>query len=233
MLDKYDGGREGKRAAAKARPGLEKAAPRQRSADAGRAGTSTKAAAGRPDTGAQADPRPRPRDGSGAADTGSASTQQRRAAEARSCTDDLRGDLDGSRSAPAWSDLTGGCATGTGDRIVLTATTAGPLPSRMPDRGSNLAIGFELDPGAGKPWYVAAEAAASGWSAWASRGGQRRSIPAPTISGGRLTLSFPASQVGSGTVQWLVESSWLRSTLTSTSYSFDDAPNGRTTTLRR
>ena len=60
----------------------------------------------------------------------------------------------------------------------------------MPDRGSNFAVGFELDSGAGKPWYVAAEATASGWSAYASRGGQRRSLPAPAISGDRLTLSI-------------------------------------------
>ena len=103
----------------------------------------------------------------------------------------------------------------------------------MPDRGSNLAVGFELDSGPGTPWYVAAQATASGWSAYASRGGQRRSLPAPAVSGNRLLLSIPAAQVGPGSIQWLVESSWLRSTLTSTSYSFDDAPNGRTATLRR
>lgn len=233
MLDKYGGGREGKRAAAQARPGADKGRAAQRSADAARTGAATKAAASRTAPNAQADPRPRSRDGSGTASTGSAAVEQQRAAAARSCADDLRGDLDGSRSAPAWSDLTGGCAAEDGDRVVLTATTAGSLPARMPDRGSNFAVGFELDTGAGKPWYVAAEATASGWSAYASRGGQRRSLPGPTISGDRLTLSIPAAQVGAGTIQWLVESSWLRSTLTSTSYSFDDAPNGRAATLRR
>jgi hypothetical protein len=97
----------------------------------------------------------------------------------------------------------------------------------MPDRHTHLTIGFELDPRSGRTLYVAAEATERGWNAYLTRGDGRQHLPAPVVTGSQVRLAVPASALGGAQqVRWRVESSWLRSTLTTTAYAFDDAPNG-------
>jgi hypothetical protein len=97
----------------------------------------------------------------------------------------------------------------------------------MPDRNTHLTIGFELEPPSGRTLYVAAEATERGWNAYLTRGDGRQQLPAPDVTGGQIRLAVPSSALGGAQqLRWRVESSWLRSTLTTTAYAFDDAPNG-------
>jgi hypothetical protein len=153
---------------------------------------------------------------------------------AESCTDDVAGDMDGAGNMPTYADFTRGCVREQGDQIALTAVMSGPLPSRMPDANQNFAVAFELEPPTGRSIYVQAEATADGWSATVNQGGNSRTIGGPTINCDQLVLRIPAEQLGGAQrVTWSVDSSWLKSTLTSTEYAFDDAPNGSTMTLDR
>jgi hypothetical protein len=146
---------------------------------------------------------------------------------ASSCQADLTGDMEGSRSAPSYADLARACVQDSGNTLVLEASTAGALPARMPDRNTHTAIGFEVRRPGGTI-YVSAEATDSGWSAYLTRGKGRQQLPAPTVSGRQLRLAVPVSALdGARQVTWRVESSWLRPTLTSTSYSFDDTSPAR------
>ena len=148
---------------------------------------------------------------------------------ASSCADDMAGDMESSGSAPAYADLTRGCVRAQDDGIVLEASTAGGLPARMPDPNTHLTIAFSIELPSGPKSYITAESSDAGWTVYLNRGRDRRELPAPVISGSRLRVTLPASEVGAARrVLWNVESSWLKSTLTSTSYAFDDAPNGGT-----
>ena len=150
------------------------------------------------------------------------------------CADDFSGDMEASGSPPASADLNRGCVRERDSRLVLEAGTVGSLPARMPDRSTHLTIGFELKPPSGRALYVAAEATDVGWNAYLTRGNGRQRLPSPTVSGRQVSIELPSSALGGARqVRWRVESSWLRSTLTSTAYAFDDAPNGRSGSFAR
>ena len=153
---------------------------------------------------------------------------------AESCASDLSGDMEGAGAMPAYADLQRGCLREEGGDLVLAATTVSAAPGRMPDRNTNLAIGFELTTKSGESIYVGAEATDGGWSAYLSKDGGSRTIGAPEIRGDQLVLVIPVSELGDTEEwSWNVESSWLRATLTSTEYAFDDAPNGNVSTFDR
>ena len=156
-----------------------------------------------------------------------------RAEAAVSCADDLARDLEGAGSMPSYADLRRGCVREDGDQIVLAATTVGSLPARMPDRNTNFAVGFELTTPSGDTVYVGAESTTDGWSAYLSEGGASRAIGGPTVSGNQVVIAVRAAELGDGRLSWNVESSWLRSTLTTTEYAFDDAPNGAAASFDR
>ena len=143
-----------------------------------------------------------------------------------SCFDDGTGDLDGTESAPSYADLRRGCVREDGSQLQLEATTVAATPARMPDKDTDLAIGFQLT-SSGKKYYVSAEETENGWTAYLTQGSTRRDLPPPTTSGALVRVSVPLSALGDARrLDWRVESSWLRTTLTSTEYAFDDAPNG-------
>ena len=143
-----------------------------------------------------------------------------------SCADDMTDELDSSGEAPTYADLQRGCAREAGQQVVLEATTVGALPARMPDRSTHLAITFAIQRRTGSTIYVTAEATDRGWTASVSHGRRQIDLPAPEVTGTLVRLTLPSAEVGSAPVQWRYESSWLQSTLTSTAYAFDDAPNG-------
>ena len=142
--------------------------------------------------------------------------------------------MEGSGSPPSYADLSRGCLQERDSRLVLEAFTVGSLPARMPDRNTHLTIGFELQPPSGRTLYVAAEATDRGWSAYVTRGDGRQRLQAPQVGGRQLNLDLPTSALGGAQqLRWRVESSWLRSTLVSTAYAFDDAPNGGSSSYTR
>lgn len=142
-----------------------------------------------------------------------------------SCFADGTGDMDGTDSAPSYVDLRKGCVREDGSQIVLEATTVSAPPARMPDKDTDLAIGFQLTT-AGKKYYVTAEETEDGWSAYLTQGKARQNLSAPQVGGSSIRIAVPASALGGAQrLDWRVESSWLRSTLVSTDYAFDDAPN--------
>lgn len=161
------------------------------------------------------------------ADTGSGPKIDTRTSKpAVSCFDDGTGDMDGTDSAPSYADLRKGCVREDGSQIVLEATTVAAPPARMPDKDTDLAIGFQLAT-SGKKYYVSAEETENGWTAYLTQGKARQNLSAPQVSGSSIRITVPASALGGAQrLDWRVESSWLKSTLVSTDYAFDDAPNG-------
>ena len=171
--------------------------------------------------------------------TGSTGAAQGNAAAAQplsrpSCHDDSSGDLDSSGSAPTYADVTRGCLRTDGSQLRLEASTVGPVPSRMPDRNTQLSYGFEVTPPSGSTLYVHAQASPGGWTTYVSHGNGQRAIDRPTIDGDRIVLTLPLAELrGAQRVQWALESSWLRSGLLGTSYAFDSAPNIGTASFHR
>jgi hypothetical protein len=144
-----------------------------------------------------------------------------------SCTDDTSGDTDSSGSAPSYADLDGGCLRTNGSQLLLAAGSAGAPPVRMPDQNTQLSYGFELTTPSGSTLYIHAQASPSGWVTYLSRGHGERPIGRPTVGGGQVVLTLPLAELrGVPRLQWTLESSWLRSGVLGTDYSFDSAPNG-------
>lgn len=144
-----------------------------------------------------------------------------------SCFSDATGDMEGTGSAPSYADLARGCVREDGAQIVLEATAVGAPPARMPDEDTHLAFGFALELPSGKKVYVSAEATDGGWTAFLSQAGARKDLPAPSLSGDQVRITVPVTDLGGAErLDWRVESSWLKSTLVSTEYAFDDAPAG-------
>ena len=144
-----------------------------------------------------------------------------------SCFDDGTNDMDGTDSAPSYADLRRGCVREDGEQIALEATMVAAPPARMPDKDTDLAIGFQLTSASGNKYYVSAAETENGWTAYLSQGKSRHDLPAPTTNGALVRVRVPASALGGAQrLDWRVESSWLKSTLASTDYAFDDAPNG-------
>ncbi|HEU5456145.1 MAG TPA: hypothetical protein VFU85_10730, partial [Nocardioides sp.] len=142
------------------------------------------------------------------------------------CTDDASGDPESSGSAPSYADTTRGCLRTDGSQLRLEASTAGPVPARMPDQNTELAYGFELTPPSGSTFYVHAQASPGGWTTYLSRGNGQREIGRPTVQGTRIVITMPLAELrGAQHLQWALESSWLKSGLLGTSYAFDSAPN--------
>jgi hypothetical protein len=143
-----------------------------------------------------------------------------------SCHDDSSGDMDSSGSAPSYADVTSGCLRTDGSQLRLEASTAGPVPARMPDPNTHLSYGFELTPPSGSTFYVHTQASPDGWTTYLSRGHGQREIGRPTIDGPRVVLTLLLAELrGAQRVQWALESSCLRSGVLGTSYAFDSAPN--------
>ena len=145
---------------------------------------------------------------------------------ASSCLTDPRGDLDSSGAAPSYVDLVRGCVREEDGAVTVEATAAGTIPPRTDSDDTHASIGFELVPPSGSSIFVYADAGSGGWTAHLSRGNQQRELTdALTISGDRLRIDFSSSELGSARqLQWTLSSSWLESTLLTTSYGFDAAP---------
>ena len=174
--------------------------------------------------------------GAGATGTdGDAGSQPQGAESASSCLSDRSGDLDSSGSAPAYVDLTRGCVREQDGVVTVEATSVGELPDRTDDDNTHASIGFELTPPSGSSTFVYADATAGGWTAHLSRGNQQRELgDALTISGNRMRIEFAPSELGGARqLQWSVTSSWVESTLLSTSYAFDAAPDSGSARFER
>lgn len=146
-----------------------------------------------------------------------------------SCMADRSGDGDGAGagSAPGYADIIEACVREAGSSLRFEVELAGAAPGRAPDRDTSLSIGFDVRSTSGATSYLFAEADATGWTAYLTHGEGRRSLPgAVEVRGGSVRLLLPASEVdGSEVLAWKAESSWSRSTLFSTSYAFDTAPD--------
>jgi hypothetical protein len=151
-----------------------------------------------------------------------------------SCTADTSRDTDSSGSAPSYVDLSRGCLRAEGAQLLLTASSTGAAPARMPDQNTQLSYGFELTTPSGATLYLHAQASPSGWTTYLSRGHGERVIGRPAIDGGQVVLTLPLAELrGAPRLQWTLESSWLRSGVLGTDYAFDSAPNGGAASFRR
>ena len=151
-----------------------------------------------------------------------------------SCTDDTSRDMDSSGSAPSYADLSRGCLRAEGAQLLLTVSSAGAAPTRMPDQNTQLSYGFELTTPSGSTLYLHAQASPSGWTNYLSRGHGERVIGRPAIDGGQVVLTLPLAELrGAPRLQWTLESSWLRSGVLGTDYAFDSAPNGGAASFHR
>lgn len=111
----------------------------------------------------------------------------------------------------------------------------GSVPARMPDRNNNLTIGFEVRYGSRGQSYVFAEADSGGWTAYVTKGRGRQELPkATSLHHDTVRVTVPLSVFSDAReLRWSVESSWLSSRMTGTSYAFDAAPDRGHTTFRR
>lgn len=122
-------------------------------------------------------------------------------------TSDSSGDVQG-LGAPAFADLTGATLTSDGG-YTLVATTAAALPASSTDKTMHLIFFADVDGDGQIDYENWATLADNGWSgAWRYPDGAKfggASGIHVTVSGSRLTMTFPADHVGNADhFRWLV-----------------------------
>lgn len=169
--------------------------------------------------------------GTGTTGSGTSEGGGNSAAPSVSCMNDYTGDQDRGGSVQSYSDLTRACVRESGSAVRFELTLASTAPSAMPDDDTVLALGFRLPRGdAGSSVQLDCDSA--GWTAYLTHGQGRTTLPRPSVSGSRVMVTVPASKLPAA-FAWQAQSTWTRSTLLSTSYAFDRAPDVSTATFRR
>jgi hypothetical protein len=142
---------------------------------------------------------------------------------------DRVGDTESSEDPPAYTDIVAAGIQGGAETVRLTITVNDQVPKRMPDADTFFSVDTSIE-GKGKPYSVYADGTANGWTAYVTHGGDTRKLPgAFHIEGDTTVIEVPWSVIGGQRrFRWSAETSWSRTTLTSTYYSFDEAsrPNG-------
>lgn len=157
----------------------------------------------------------------------------RATAASSSCVRDRASDREGQGDSPAYADLVQACVREDGEALILSATAAAALPSKAPDRDTAFGLGFVLR-GGDTETFVQAELGDAGWTVHLTRGDGRRTLPgAAAGSGSTLRITLAAAEVPGAALRWSGETSWSRSTVLSTAYAFDAAPDRGEATLSR
>lgn len=144
---------------------------------------------------------------------------------------DGAGDQDRSGSPPAYTDLTRACVRAAGSSIRFELTLNGSAPAAMPNDDTVLTLGFSL-PRGDSGSSVQAEVDTGGWSAYLTHGQGRTWLSGLRVDGRSVSITVPASQLPAS-LRWRAESSWTKSTMLTTSYAFDTAPDIGTATFSR
>jgi hypothetical protein len=141
---------------------------------------------------------------------------------------DRTGDGEGSGEVPAYTDIVGGAIEGRGRTVRLSITFSDRVPPAMPDDDTVMSVETTIDRG-GTTYRVYADGDSDGWSAYIARKGDSRALlGAFRIDGSRTIFDVAWGRVGGpGRFKWSVQSSWTRSTLTRTDFSFDRSPGQR------
>lgn len=143
------------------------------------------------------------------------------------CVEDDTADLDRTGEPPGYADVVAACVRTAGSGLRLELEVAAPVPARMASENDGVTYSFELRPRTDATVYVVAHADREGWVTYLTRGnGRKRLRGAMLISDRRVLITVPRSELtAEARLAWKAESSWLRSGLVTTSYSFDSAPD--------
>jgi hypothetical protein len=163
--------------------------------------------------------------GSGGTDLGDSGSSNGSTASVE-LTDGI-GDTESSEDPPAYTDIVAAGVEGSSQTLRLTITVNDPVPRRMPDADTFFSVDTTID-GEGKPYNVYADGTANGWTAYVSHNeGSRKLQNAFRIDGSTTVIEIPWSVIGGQRrFRWSAATSWTRSTLTRTYYSFDEASRG-------
>ncbi|MEA2460399.1 MAG: hypothetical protein QOH90_576, partial [Actinomycetota bacterium] len=125
---------------------------------------------------------------------------------------------------PSYIEIVRASVRGIGEKVQLTLTLAGAVPTEMPDENTFYSVGFHFGRGGGDGPYVYADADGGGWAPGVN---DSDSYPGEfSVSGTKITFNLPWSALGGAQrFKWYANNSWTHSGLVDTSYSFDEAPN--------
>lgn len=138
-------------------------------------------------------------------------------------TTDAAGDTEDSGTSPGYVDLRRASIADRGrGRVRFRLEVAAPFEERM-SGSTYVYLEFRLE-GEGRDVSLVAEGDANGWGVYL---GEDLLPGRFVIDGSTMTFTVPWKSVGGrGAFDWYVASSWTRSTLLDTDYSFDRVPDG-------
>jgi hypothetical protein len=165
--------------------------------------------------------------GAGSDETDPGGSASGKASTASAGLTDRIGDTESSEDPPAYTDIVAAGIEGSGQTLRLTITVNDQVPRRMPDADTFFSVDTTID-GEGKPYSVYADGTANGWTAYVSHDGESRKLPNVFhIEGATTVIEVPWNVIGGQRrFRWSAQTSWSRSTLTRTYYSFDEASRG-------
>ncbi len=139
-----------------------------------------------------------------------------------SVVSDLRNDFDAEGNPPSYVDLTGASIHARGPEAIITLEFASALPRSMPNEEHAVLAGIDVED-AKRRDFIYAEGTSEGWRP--DRSG-RRFVGEFSVQGRHMTFTVALSTLSRrNRFEWYAHSSWTRSTLTETDYSFDVAPD--------
>jgi hypothetical protein len=139
----------------------------------------------------------------------------------RAIVTDLVGDLEGDDEAPRYADLKHVLLRSEADSFVARLTFAARLPRRMPDEQTAMLTSIDTQRG-DREVSIYAEVSSRGWRAHTDASSKFPGTLA--VEGATVTMRVPHSLVGRK-FDWYSHASWTRSSLVTTFYSFDFAPD--------
>lgn len=144
--------------------------------------------------------------------------------QATARVDDPPRDPEGEGDAPAYMDLTS-VTLQRNQGLLMTLRFAQDLPARMPDGQSNMLAGVDLRIGK-EEISIYAEGSENGWRPRSSHSSPSEFPGTLSRAGDTFVFQVSKSLVGDANrFTWYGHSSWTKSTLTSTDYAFDQAPD--------
>lgn len=155
-------------------------------------------------------------------------------ARSRVVVDDPDGDAEASGEAPDHAEIVLAEVTGMGSRVRFTMSLGGDVPDRLSSEDF-LDVGFGVHRG-GRSYSIYAQGDDEGWRAYLATRGRSESLAQGfKIAGSSVSFELARTDLGGRRpFTWDAHSSWTHSTLTSTDFSFDSAPNeGRARFPRR
>ena len=140
---------------------------------------------------------------------------------------DSRTDAKKEGVTPSYAEVTKASIQGTGEDFVMTLTTDGQVPQKMPTPQTYYIIAFGITGNEDEGYSFGAQCTDKGWQAYAGGKDGKTGFPGTfVVEGNTIKMTIPWDYInGPRAFEWYAASNWFQQTGQITHYRVDLAPN--------